>query len=135
MVNIEMTDSIADMLARIRNGYLARKRKIVLPYSKIKEEIAKIMVKEGYLEKLEKRKTRDERRSLELTLKYEGKKPAITEIKRVSKPGVRIYQKVKQFKSVNYGLGIQIISTPVGVMTDKQARKKNLGGEVICKMW
>ena len=130
-----MTDLIADMLTRIRNGYLARKKQVVVPYSKIKEAIAKIMVKKGYLEKFERRETKDERRSLELTLKYDGKDPTITEIRRVSKPSVKVYQKAKQLRSVNADLGIKIVSTSAGLMTGKEAKKKNLGGEVICEMW
>ncbi|PJE69149.1 30S ribosomal protein S8 [Candidatus Shapirobacteria bacterium CG10_big_fil_rev_8_21_14_0_10_38_14] len=130
-----MTDLIADMLTRIRNGYLARKKQVAVPYSKIKEAIAKIMVKKGYLEKFERRETKDERRSLELTLKYDGKDPTITEIRRVSKPSVKVYQKAKQLRSVNADLGIKIVSTSAGLMTGKEAKKKNLGGEVICEMW
>ena len=130
-----MTDFIADMLTRIRNGHLARKEQVVLPYSKIKEAIAKIMVKAGYLEKSERQKTKDKRQNLELTLKYDGKDPAITEIRRVSKPSVKVYQKAKQLRSVNTGLGIKIVSTSAGLMTGREARKKNLGGEVICEMW
>jgi len=106
-----------------------------VPYSKIKEAIAKIMVKKGYLEKFERRETKDERRSLELTLKYDGKDPTITEIRRVSKPSVKVYQKAKQLRSVNADLGIKIVSTSAGLMTGKEAKKKNLGGEVICEMW
>ena len=130
-----MTDLIADMLTRIRNGYLARKTQVAVPYSKIKEALAKIMVKKGYLEKFERRETKDERRSLELTLKYDGKDPTITEIRRVSKPSVKVYQKAKQLRSVNADLGIKIVSTSAGLMTGKEAKKKNLGGEVICEMW
>ena len=130
-----MTDLIADMLTRIRNGYLARKKQVAVPYSKIKEAIAKIMVKKGYLEKFERRETKDERRSLELTLKYDGKDPTITEIRRVSKPSVKVYQKAKQLRSVNADLGIKIVSTSAGLMTGKEAKKKNLGGEVICEIY
>lgn len=126
--SIKMTDPVADMLTRIRNGYLVRKKVVSIPYSKLKENIAKVMVKEGYLEKFEI----DD--AMELTLKYDGKKPAVTEIKRVSKQGLRVYQKAQKLTKVNAG-GIRIISTSQGLMTDKQARKKNLGGEVIGEIW
>jgi len=138
-----INDPIGDMLIRIKNGYLARKDVVEVPYSRMKEEIAKILVKEGYLEssksKISPPKRRSRRNSkfkiLELKLKYEGKGPAIEEVKRISKPGVRIYAKADEIPKVKYGFGITIVSTPKGIMTDKEARKKNLGGEVICQVW
>ena len=128
-----MTDPIGDMLTRIRNGYLARKKMVKVPYSRIKEQMAEILVKEGYLAKL---KVRSEKfKILELGLKYEGKKPALTSIERVSKPGLRIYSPAKKIKQVCSGLGLSILSTSAGLMTNKEARKKNLGGEIICQVW
>ena len=123
-------DPIADMLVIIKNGYLANKEQVVLPYSKFKLQIAKVLEKEGRVEKTQK-----EGKGLELVLKYDKTKPAINEIKRVSKLGRRVYIKSKHIKSIKGGRGFSIISTPNGVMTDKDARKKNLGGEVICQIW
>lgn len=128
-----MTDPIADFLIRIKNGYLAGKKQVEVPYSKIKEKIAQILVKEGYLKefKIENLKFK----ILKLTLKYEGKKPALEEVRRISKPGLRIYAKAKKIPAVRFGFGITIVSTSSGLMTLSQARKKNLGGEVICQIW
>ena len=131
-----VNDPIGDMLARIKNGYLARKNVVEVPYSKMKEEIAKLLVKEGYLRNVKCQMTNGKwKKTLVLTLKYEGGRPAIEEVKRVSKPGVRIYAKAREIPKVKYGFGITIISTSKGIMTDKEARKKNLGGEVICQVW
>jgi len=138
-----MTDPIADMLTRIRNGYLARLGRVVLPYSRINEEIAKIMVKNGYLGDLQIKnpvKSRSKAKQvgfkeMELTLKYQNKKPVVRGIKRISKPGLRIYRKVRELGRLRSGLGIQIISTPMGLMTSREAKKKNLGGEIICEVW
>ncbi len=131
-----MSDPIGDMLIRIKNGYRARKQVVEIPYSKIKEEIAKILVKEGYLKNLKSQMSNVKtQKTLNLTLKYEGKKPAIEEIKRISKPGVRIYAKAGKIPKVRLGFGITILSTSKGIMTDKQAKKENLGGEVICQVW
>lgn len=129
-----MTDPIADMLTRIRNGYQARIKVVKLPYSKINQNIAKIMVKKGYLEKTEVGR-KDKFKTLILTLKYVNKKPTINRIKRVSKPGLRIYCQSKKLKRPDLGIGINIISTAKGLMTGKEAKKKNLGGEVICEIW
>jgi len=138
-----INDPIADFLIRIKNGYLAKKTEVSVPYSKIKENLGKILVEEGYLEKLKipacpagRRNPKSEiRKNLVLTLKYEKKKPALTDVQRVSKPGLRIYVDKTKIPKVLGGLGITIISTPKGLMTDKEARKKGLGGEVICKVW
>lgn len=130
-----VSDPIADMLARIKNGYRATKKVVEVPWSKIKEKIAQILVKEGYL-KNSKLKTQDSKwKILELELKYEGKRPVLTDVKRISKPGVRIYAKVDKIPKVKQGVGITILSTSGGLMTDKEARKKKLGGEVICQVW
>jgi len=128
-----ISDPIGDMLTRIRNGFLASQRQIVVPHSKIKENLAQILTKNGYLKKIEVEGK--DKKNLNLTLRYEGKKPAIVQIKRVSKPGRRVYIKSKQIKPVLSGLGIMVISTPTGMMTGKQAFKENLGGEVICQVW
>lgn len=143
-----LSDPIADFLARIKNGYLARKKEMIVPYSKLKENLAKILVEEGYLKEGKRQKARlpslqqaggqaksKKQDELILTLKYEGKKPALTDVQRVSKPGLRIYVGKRKIPKVLGGLGIVIISTSKGLMTDKQARKKGLGGELVCKVW
>jgi small subunit ribosomal protein S8 len=129
-----MTDPISDMLTRIKNGYLAGQKQVEMPSSKMKMSLAKILAEESFLKKVEQ-KIVEKRPKLVLTLAYHGKKPAISEIQRVSRPGRRFYVRAKQISSVISGLGRLIISTPVGLMTGQSARKKSLGGEVICKVW
>jgi len=128
-----MTDPIADMLATIKNGYLAHKKQLLVPYSKIKEKLAQILVKEGFLEKLKVQKSNF--KILELILKYEGKKPAVNEVVRISKPGLRVYAGVTKIPRVRYGPGVTVVSTSAGLLTGSEAQKKNLGGEVICQIW
>ncbi len=136
-----VTDPIADFLIRIKNGYLARKDLVSMPSSKIKENLAEILIKEGFLKsskiKSEKSKIKgSEIKILELTLKYEGKKPALTEVKRISKPGVRIYTKMKNIPEVRRGQkGLTIVSTSQGLMTHQEVKKKKQGGEIICQVW
>ena len=124
---MNMTDPIADMLTRIRNGYQAKKTTVdVAPYSKVKAEIAKILKNEG--DGIEKK--------LVVTLKYGANdEKVIKGIKRISKPGLRVYAKGDQLPKVLNGLGVAIISTSEGMMTDREARKKHVGGEVIAYVW
>lgn len=128
-----MTDPLADMLATIKNGYLAHKNQLVVPYSKIKEKLAQILVKEGFLAKI--KVTTLKFKVLELTLKYAGKVPAVKEVVRISKPGLRVYARVGKIPRVRYGPGVTVISTSAGLLTGSEAQKKNLGGEVICQIW
>lgn len=131
-----ITDPIADFLIQIKNGYLARKKEIIVPFSIIREKLAQILMVEGYLEKFEARSSKLEtKKELVLTLKYNGKKSVLTEVKRVSKPGLRIYVNKNEIPRVLGDLGMVIISTPQGLMTGKTARKQGLGGELICKVW
>lgn len=134
-----ISDPIADMIIRIKNGYLARKQLVVLPTSKIKVELAKILVSQGFLRKANiievKSKNKKIYKQLQLELKYKGKVPALTDVKRISKPGVRIYAKADKIPAIRQGIGITIISSPKGLIINKQARKDNLGGEVICQIW
>ncbi len=130
-----MTDPIADMLTRIRNANQNRAKTVEMPSSKIKEQIAKILKDEGYITdfSIEKNKVQN---TLTLTLKYaENKERVITGLKRISKPGLRVYTTAEDIPYVLNGLGIAIISTSKGVMTDKLARKNNVGGEVIAYIW
>ncbi len=130
-----MTDPIADMLTRIRNANQNRAKTVSMPSSKMKEEIAKILKDEGFVEEFSIEEN-DVQNTLTLTLKYGQKKErVITGLKRVSKPGLRVYSKAEDLPKVLNGLGIAIISTPKGIMTDKKARKENVGGEVIAYVW
>ena len=126
-----MTDPIADMLTRIRNANQMRNKEVAMPSSKMKLEIAKILDSEGFIEKYTVKDN-----TLTLTLKYgQNKERVITGLKRISKPGLRVYAGASEIPYVLNGLGIAIISTPKGVMTDKLARKNNVGGEVIAYIW
>ena len=126
-----MTDPIADMLTRIRNANQMRNKEVSMPSSKMKVEIAKILDSEGFIESYTVKEN-----TLTLTLKYgQNKERVITGLKRISKPGLRVYAGDKDIPHVLNGLGIAIISTPKGVMTDKLARKNNVGGEVIAYIW
>ena len=128
------TDPIADMFNRIRNAQAVLKETVDIPFSKLKYEIAKILKKEGFIEKLEK-KGKKITKSIEITLKYELKEPGIIGIKKISKSGQRVYSKIKKIRKVKEGYGISIISTPKGLMTNKDAKKEKLGGEIICEIW
>ena len=130
-----MTDPIADMLTRIRNANQNRAKVVSMPSSKMKETIASILKEEGYITNYTIEKN-DVQNVLTLTLKYgKNKERVITGLKRISKPGLRVYAGADEIPHVLNGLGIAIISTPKGVMTDKLARKNNVGGEVIAYIW
>ena len=130
-----MTDPIADMLTRIRNANQNRSKEVIIPSSKMKLEIAKILKEEGFIEEFKVNKE-SVQSTLTLTLKYgHNKERVITGLKRISKPGLRVYAKAEDIPRVLNGLGIAIISTPKGIMTDKLARKNNVGGEVIAYVW
>ena len=134
-----MTDPIADMLTRIRNALAVRKTEVVLPYSKLKFNVAEILRTEGFVRKVEKiaKGTADNRiDQLRIVLKYLGpKEPAIAAIKRISKPGQRVYVTKDNIPVVLNNLGIAIISTSGGLLTNRQARKRGVGGEVICEVY
>ena len=129
-----MTDPISDMLNRIKNAQGAGKPTLEIPFSNVKYEIAKILDREGFIEKAET-KGRKINKVIEIELKYQDKVPAISGTKKISKPGQRIYLGYHGIKRVKGGYGTAIISTPKGLMTDKEARKNKLGGEVICEIW
>ena len=130
-----VTDTIADMLTRIRNANGMRYQEVSVPASNLKLSLAKILKDEGFIEDY-KLVTDDAQGSILLTLKYgQNKERVITGLKRISKPGLRVYAKSSEVPKVLNGLGIAIISTSRGVMTDKEARKQNLGGEVLCYIW
>jgi small subunit ribosomal protein S8 len=128
-----MTDPISDMLTRLRNGGRALQPHIELPHSRLKENIAKILKSEGYVGDVSvDGKTI---KKIKIRLKYNGKKNVIEGLKRVSKPGLRKYVGATEIPRVRGGLGVAVLSTPEGIMTDVQARKKNLGGELLCYVW
>lgn len=129
-----MIDPICDMLNRIRNAQMAAKEKVEIPYSKIKNKIASILHENGFILGFE-RKGKKNKKIIDIYLKYENKIPAISGLKRISKPGQRIYKGFKELKPVKSGYGIAIISTSKGLMTDKEAKKQKIGGEVICEIW
>ncbi len=129
-----MTDPIADMLTRIRNANQAKHQVVEFPASRIKLEVLNVLKNEGYIEEYEK--IEDGKQGvIKVTLKYAGKERVIKGLKRISKPGLRVYAKSEELPKVLNGLGIAIISTSNGVMTDREARKQKLGGEVIAFVW
>lgn len=130
-----VTDTIGDMLTRIRNANSVRKETVDIPSSKLKEEIASKLKKEGYITDYKVKELDNKSKVMTITLKYKGKERAISGIKRISKPGLRVYAESKDIPYVLNGLGRAIISTSEGLMTDKEARQKNLGGEVLLYVW
>ena len=132
---MQITDVIADMLTRIRNAGTAKHETVDIPASKLKAAIAEILLEEGYISKVEKMED-DKQGIIRITLKYTAnKKTVISGIKRISKPGLRVYANKEELPKVLNGLGIAIVSTSKGVMTDKKARKLGLGGEVMAFVW
>lgn len=124
------SDPIADFMIRIKNGYMAKRLQVSAPYSKVKDEISKILVREGYVTD-----AKHEGGNMVVTLKYEETKPVLIGVKRISKPGLRVYVNKRKVPSVRQGYGMAIISTPQGLVTDKEARKKGIGGELMVKVW
>ena len=130
-----MTDPIADMLTRIRNAVQARHDTVEMPASNIKVAIAEVLRDEGYVKGFQVLEDRPQR-VLRVDLQYTGKRiPVLSGIKRVSKPGLRVYTKASEMPRVFGGLGVAVVSTPKGVMSGRQARRLNVGGEVICHVW
>lgn len=129
-----MTDPIADFIIRIKNAFMANKREVSVPYSKMKKSIADILEEEDYIESVEVVEGKPFAR-IKMRLRYVGRMPAVTEVKRLSKPGRRLYSAVNDIPRSLGGYGITIVSTNKGVMTDAQARKQNVGGELLCQIW
>ena len=129
------TDPIADMFTRIRNGSKAKFEKVDIPISKMKREIAKILKEEGFIKNFKVVTDEDQHERLRIFLKYDASRKEVIHIRRVSKPGRRIYVGKDRIPSVMTGLGISILSTPKGILTDRSARKANVGGEVLCHIW
>jgi len=132
---MQVTDSIADMLTRIRNANAAKHDTVKIPASNMKKDIAQILLEEGYIKSFRVHED-DKQGIIEVVLKYgPNKSKVITGLRRVSKPGLRIYSSCEELPRVMRGLGVAILSTPKGVMTDRAARKANVGGEVLAYIW
>lgn len=123
-------DSVADALIRIKNGYLVGKQSVEIKFSKLVLRLVEVLEKEGYVGKAQKKD-----RKIIVELRYKDRKPALTDLRRVSKPSLRVYKGVKDLPTVLNGLGVAIISTPKGLMTDRDARRLKMGGEVIALVW
>jgi small subunit ribosomal protein S8 len=131
-----MSDPVADLLTRIRNGQRAHKSSVLSPVSRLRGNVLEALKSEGYIRGYETTKgDESERESFHIELKYHEGKPVIHEISRVSRPGRRVYSKIKDLPRYYGGLGIAILSTPRGVMSDSQARQANVGGEVLCQVF
>ena len=130
-----MTDPIADMLTRIRNSQMRGKSVVMTPASKLRVRVLEVLADEGYIRGFEETKGEDGHPAIEISLKYYEGEPVIRELKRVSKPGRRVYMGVNDIPSVRQGLGVSIVSTSKGVMSDANARSHNIGGEVLCTIF
>ena len=130
---MSLSDPIGDMLARIKNSQMRNHKKVQLPSSKFKIKLAEVLKSEGYI--IGYKVTEEKKPNLEINLKYNSGNPVISSIERISKPGRRIFSSAESLPKVSNGLGIAIISTPKGVMTDIDARKNQVGGEIICKVF
>jgi small subunit ribosomal protein S8 len=132
---MSMTDPIADMLTRIRNANMVSHQTVDVPASKLKVELARVLKEEGFIAGYEVKEA-GKFKVISITLKYEANgKPVITKLERISKPGLRSYSKSKNLQKVLGGMGVAIVSTPKGLLTDRKARKENVGGEVLCYVY
>ena len=132
---MSMTDPLGDMLTRIRNGQQAKKSTVMAPASKLRSNVLEVLKREGFIRGYTQEEVRPGITELTIELKYHEGAPVIREISRVSTPGCRVYSKIKDLSRVYNGLGISILSTPRGVMSDAEARGANVGGEVLCKVF
>ena len=132
---MSMTDPLGDMLTRLRNGGMAKKESVTVPASNLRANVLEVLKREGYIRGFEKVNVRTGIDEFKVELKYHEGMPVIKEIERVSTPGRRVYSKVKDLPKFYNGLGIYVLSTPSGVMSDHEARQANLGGEVLCKVF
>ena len=132
-----MTDPIADMLTRIRNAARARHESVEVPWSRVKEEIIKVLVREGYLQEFKKVKVKERAgEDLRIQLKFDKEnKPVISGLRRVSRSSMRVYVGFKEIPPIRKGLGINVLSTPKGILVDREAQKAKVGGELICSVW
>ncbi|NQZ14447.1 MAG: 30S ribosomal protein S8 [Alphaproteobacteria bacterium] len=132
---MSMSDPLGDMLARIKNGQHAKKPAIECPHSNLRESVCKVLTEEGFIRGYETVTAEGNKKNLMIELKYDEGQPVIRELKRISKPGRRVYSKIKDLQPYHNGLGVSVISTPQGVMTDHTARNENVGGEVLCQVF
>ena len=132
---MSMTDPLADMITRIRNGQRANKATVKSPASNLRANVLEVLKREGYIRGFERQEVRPGIAQLSIELKYHEGQPVIREISRVSTPGRRVYSKIADLRRVANGLGITILSTPRGVMSDSEARAQNVGGEVLCEVF
>lgn len=131
---MNISDPIGDMLTRIRNAQVARHESVAVPNSRIKAEIARVLKSEGFITDFEL--PGEKEKDIKIRLRYSGKRaPVVTGLKRISKPGLRIYTKAKDMPRILGGLGVAIVSTPQGVMTAAEAKRANVGGEILCYVW
>ena len=130
-----INDPISDMIVRIKNANARKHPTVSMPHSKLKMKLLSIIKNEGYINKFEEVDLNNNKKEIVVTLKYKGNERVITDIKRISKPGLRVYVPVEEVPRVQSGFGIAIISTSKGLLTDKEARKENVGGEVIAYVW
>jgi small subunit ribosomal protein S8 len=130
-----MTDPIADLLTRIRNGAQARKEQVDVPWSKVKTHLVEVLTAEGYLKEYSIVE-QDGHRVLRVWLRYDAQnRPVITGLKRISRPSLRVYVGADEIPAIRGGLGVNIISTPAGILADREARKRHVGGELVCSVW
>ena len=132
---MSLSDPIGDLLTRIRNGQQAGKSSVLAPASKQRENVLRVLEREGYIRGFERSNQREGVDELKIELKYNEGEPVISQIMRVSTPGRRVYAKIKDLPKVYNGLGISILSTPRGIMSDSEARQANVGGEIICQVF
>ena len=132
---MSMSDTLGDMLTRIRNGQTTNKKVVDAPASRFRKNVLEVLKREGFIRNFEEKEMRPGINFFEIELKYYDGKPVISEIKRVSKPGRRVYSSIKNLQKTYNGLGISILSTPRGVMSDNEAREANVGGEVLCTIY
>src|SRR5215471_6174294 len=130
-----MNDPLGDMLTRIRNAQMRRRPKVTSPTSNLRQRVLDVLVDEGYIRGYTRIDHKGGQSEFEIELKYANGQPAIREIKRISKPGRRVYRAVRELSTVANGLGVAILSTPKGVMSDARAREENVGGEILCNVF
>ncbi len=132
---MSMTDPIADLLTRVRNGAQARKDYVDCPWSVIKEHVVRVLIAEGFLRESSLIET-EGKKDLRIWLRYDaGQRSVITGIKRISRPSLRVYVGAKEMPSVRRGMGINVLSTPLGILVDREAVRRNVGGELLCSVW
>ena len=132
---MSMSDTLGDMLTRIRNGQTTNKKVVDAPASRFRKNVLEVLKREGFIRNFEEKEMKPGINFFEIELKYYNGKPVISEIKRVSKPGRRVYSSIKNLQKTYNGLGVSILSTPRGVMSDNEAREANVGGEVLCTIY